>query len=362
MIRIIHVIGSLNNGGTQSLLMNIYRELDKSKIQFDFIIFKKEEVFYKDEIEGMGGRVYILPEFGIKNIIVYIKSFNTFFMNHPEYKIIHGHVRSTASIYLKIAKNHGIVTIAHSHSTSSGEGGVSFIKSILQFPIRYIADHLISCSKDAGEWLFGKKSEFSIINNAVNLKKYSCDQNIRSLKRKQFDIENKFVIGHVGRFVTPKHHEFLLDVFREVYAVNKLAVLFLIGDGDLLFNIKNKVETYGLTDNVIFAGTRVDIPELLQAMDVFVFPSLYEGLGISVIEAQAAGLHCVVSDVIPNEAFLTDSVIPVSLSTSKKIWVEEILKPRESISIDSQHKIIKAAGYDINEVTTKLEIFYKNSI
>ncbi|NSL52733.1 glycosyltransferase family 1 protein [Calidifontibacillus erzurumensis] len=365
-IRILQVFANMNRGGAETMIMNLYRNIDRSNIQFDFIVHTEDHCAYDDEIHELGGRIFRIPSYKGKNHLLYKKKWYHFFKNHPEYKIIHGHVVSTGSIYLKIAKKFGLVTIAHSHSTSSGSGFPSVVKNVLQFPLRYIADYLFACSYAAGEWLFGKRAceqdNFYLMKNAIEAKQFIFNENIRQIKRKEFQIEDKFVIGHVGRFNTPKNHSFLIDVFKEVCELNQNAVLMLVGNGDLHPVIEKKVNKLGLTDRVIFTGVRSDIPELLQAMDVFLFPSLYEGLPVTLVEAQATGLRCIISDRITNEVIVTDLVEQLSLDLSAKHWSKEVLKYMNSYERKSTFEEIKVSGYDISDTAKWLELFYISKI
>ncbi|AFA48879.1 glycosyltransferase EpsF2 [Acetobacterium woodii DSM 1030] len=347
------------------MIMNLYRNIDRSKIQFDFVIDRADELFFADEIRNLGGKIYILPKFNFRNSFIFNNAWKNFFEKHPEYKIIHGHVRSTASIYLKTAKKYGLVTIAHSHSTSSGMGFSAIVKNMLQYRIRYIADYFLACSEEAGVWLFGKKTckkkNFYIFNNAIDMKKYIYNKEIRTMKRKELNLEDKFVIGHVGRFVKPKNHKFLIDVFKKVHDKEPSAVLLLIGEGELKPQIEKKVINLGLHDSVLFTGVRSDIPELLQAMDIFVFPSLYEGLGIVTIEAQTSGLPCIVADTIPKEAFITELIQKIPLKEDKKLWVEEILKFKDANNRETPKEIM-VSGFDIEEKAHEIESLYNEIV
>ena len=363
-IRVLHVLGKLNRGGAETMVMNIYRNIDRSKIQFDFIVHTDEHCDYTNEIKSLGGKIYRVPRYKGINHLHYKKAWHSFFEDHPEYKIIHGHVRSTASIYLNIAKKYGLKTIAHSHSTSSGNGFSAIIKNILQYRIRYTADYLFACSRDAGIWLFGEKAcnkeNFIIVKNAIDLKKFLFNRTERIRIRKDFNINNKFVIGHVGRFDKSKNHIFLLDIFRNVYSINSNTMLMMVGDGPQRKIIEKKVENLGLNHCVIFTGNRSDIHNLLQAMDVFVFPSLYEGLGMAVIEAQASGLYCIVSDKIPKEALLTNQVEVISLDSPPEIWANRILKNALNYKRDDTFNILRDSGYDVIETSNWISNFYQN--
>ncbi len=356
-VRILHVFGIMNCGGAETFIMNVYRNIDRKKIQFDFIVHTKDKGYYDDEIKALGGRIYEVPRFIGSNLLNYQKAWKLFFEAHSEYGIIHSHIRSTASIFLKIAKKKGLVTIIHSHNTSSGKGIGALTKNLLQLPLRRISDYRFACSVDAGKWLF-KDQKFEVINNAIKVKLFKYNEVIRNKYREEFDITNKFVIGHVGRFHEQKNHDFLLEVFKRVNIEDPDTVLFLIGEGDLQLEIEKKINKLNLQNSVFLLGVRSDIPELLQAIDVFAFPSIFEGLGIVVIEAQAAGLPCIVSDTIPREVGITDLVQFLPLQNGIEEWVKEILNHKERfIRTDTSMTIIKR-GYEIADQVSYFEKFY----
>ncbi|MBQ8472248.1 MAG: glycosyltransferase [Bacilli bacterium] len=360
-IRILQYIGSLNIGGSQTMIMELYRNIDKKKIQFDFIIDKEEKYFQK-EIESLGGKVYVLPNYNGKNHFLYTRAWDDFFENHKEYKIIHSHVRSTAAIVLKIAKKYGLITISHSHSTSNGKGISSVIKKIYQYKIRYIANYFIGCSKESCIWLFGKKVADSnkcfVLNNSINTEKFLYNSNIRNTIRKKYHLEDKFIIGTVGRFVESKNHKFILEIFNEIQKNNKEAFLLLIGDeSSLKCEIQNKIKDLNLEDKVLILTNRSDVNEFLQVMDVFVMPSIYEGLPVTLIEAQAASLPIVMSDTITDEVIITNLITKLSLEDDIKIWVQNILKYKNFKRYNTK-KEIQASGYDISKNVNWLTEFY----
>lgn len=364
VIRVLHVFGSLNRGGAETMIMNIYRNIDRKKIQFDFVIHSSKRCDYTEEILTMGGKIYSIPRFIGKNYFQYKKAWEKHFSEHTEHEIIHGHMRSTASIYLKIARKYRVKTIAHSHSTSNGVSISAIVKQIMQYSIRYNSDYLFACSQKAGEWLFGKKkfnkSNSFIVNNAIPSKEYKFNLKKRDEMRKELGIEGKFVIGHVGRFCHPKNHDYLIKVFEWILDRDNNSVLLLIGDGELLSGIKKKVREKNIGEYVMFLGTRADVADLLQCMDVFVFPSTYEGLGIAVIEAQASSLPCVISNNIPEEAHITDLVKVLSLNQSPIEWAECILKIKNDLSRNDMTEEIGKSGYNISSTTEWLEQFYRD--
>lgn len=359
MIRILHVLGALDRGGAETMVMNLYRKINRENVQFDFVIHTTKKCAYTDEIIRLGGQIYTVPRFKGTNIFNYIKAWKSFFEAHPEYHIVHGHMRSTASIYLGIAKQHGLYIIAHSHNTSSGNGISALVKDTLQFTLRYIADYYFACSEEAGEWLFGKRvvksANFKVLANAIEVRKFQYNPRVREEVREQLGLNGKMVLGHVGRFHPQKNHNFLIQVFEEVHKIRPDSLLLLVGEGELKESVEKKVQQLSLSDSVIFLGERDDVHELLQAMDVFLFPSVYEGLGIVAIEAEAAGLKVICSQNIPKAVNIAREVyfLPLDLS----LWKKEILLS-DVYERKSNAELIVKAGYDIETTSVWLERFY----
>lgn len=356
--RILHMIGCLGMGGSQTMLLNLYRAIDREKVQFDLILDRSENNDLLDQFEALGAKVYVLPCYHVTNTLQVRRAWREFFQEHPEYKILHSHVRSYASIYLPIAKKYGLKTIIHSHSTSNGRGITSVAKKILQYPLRFQADYFMGCSEESGRWLFGEKvvksDRFYLLKNAIDANVYRHDPEKRMEYRKLLGIGDEKVFIHVGRFHPAKNHEFLLNVFAEVHRRDQKTVLVLVGDGDLRETIQAKIRELHLADSVIMLGNRKDVPELLQAADCFLFPSLYEGLGIVAIEAQAAALPCICSESVPRLAKVTDNC--VFLPYNEDMWIKEALKSHHN-RIDTYHQIV-SAGYDIQKTMTWLQPFY----
>lgn len=359
-IRVLQVLGGLEAGGAESFVMNLYRAIDKKKVQFDFVKHIEHKGVFEDEIMQMGGRIYRCPQYTGKNHFAYCKWWDSFFKEHPEYHVIHGHVRSTASIYLKIAKKHGLVTIAHSHSTSNGSGISAVIKDMMQLPIRYTADYLFACSDKAGVWLYGKKAltrpNYRMIPNGIDLQRFAFDEEKRRRMRQELGIsDNTFVIGHVGRMTTPKNHRFLVELFAEYHKKNQNSRLLLVGDGELFEEVKQQCNRLGISDSVIMTGSKTNTEDYYQAMDVFVFPSLWEGLGIVAIEAQANGLTCLVSENVPREAILMENTKVLSIQ-SKGEWLDELKKVFVDERMQTKNNIIQQ--YDICTIADWLQQFY----
>ena len=362
-LRVLHMIGGLNTGGSQSLVLNLYKAINRDEIQFDFIIDEPSQLFYKPIIEELGGKIFTMPKFNGKNFFTIKKAYKQFFKEHPEYKILHSHVRSYASLYIPVAKKFGVKTIIHSHNTSNGVGMQSLFKKIMQIPLKRQADYLMSCSTIAGEWLFGKKAckkdNYIFVPNALNLSDFAYNEQARAEIRAEFNIEDKFVIGNVGYFKEQKNHPFLIKFFNEIAKLKKDAVLLLVGQGELRPQIEKMVKEFNIEDKVIFAGVRGDVYKIYQAMDVFAFPSLWEGLPVTVVEAQASGVPCFISNTITKDIHITELIHALPI-TNTSVWVESILNcdvKRKDCSMQ-----IKERGFDVNELAKSLTEFYFNII
>lgn len=359
MVRVLHIVTNMDRGGLETMLMNYYRHMDREKIQFDFLEHRRERAAYDDEIESLGGRIFRLPRLNPLSSD-YFHALNAFFAAHPEYRIVHSHLDCMSAYPLRAAKNAKVpVRIAHAHSTSQDRNWKLVFKLISKKLISLYATDLFACSVDAGEWMFGTK-DVHILPNAIDLERYAFNLLIRNQTRKALGLDDAFVIGHVGRFSAVKNHSFLTDVFAQIKRQEPNSKLLLVGAGSEMQAVQQKVTALGLGADVIFTGVRNDVANLMQAMDVFVFPSLYEGLGIVLIEAQASGLPCVVSDVIPREAYLTDLVTAEKLSSSVETWAEKILEKRAVLRTDRRAEIA-AHGFDITTEAVKLQEFYINA-
>lgn len=359
-IRILHVLGSLKVGGAESFVMNLFRAVDRERIQFDFIKHTTAPGDFEDEIASLGGKIYVCPRYNGKNHFAYCQWWREFFKKHSEYKIIHGHIRSTASIYLPIAKKFGLTTIIHSHSTSNGKGVISVIKNFMQFPIKYEADYLFACSEAAGRWMYGeralKQKNYKVIPNAIDLRRFVFQPQKRKELRERMKLTECLVIGHVGRFSEDKNHKFLVDIFSEIFKNNKNARLLLVGDGELKKKIQSYCSSLSIGNAVLMTGTQINTEDYYQVMDVFAFPSLWAGFPMSVVEAQAVGLPCYVSDMVTREVGLSDLVTYLPIDKGPKLWADYILK-QPNIRLDVQ-ETISALGFDVHETAKKLMEFY----
>jgi glycosyltransferase involved in cell wall biosynthesis len=364
MIRVLHVLGGLDRGGAETMVMNLYRAIDKTQIQFDFIVHNEKKQAYTDEILSLGGRIFHFPAFNGFNYFKMKKLWTQFFINHPEYKILHSHIRSYASLYLPIAKKAGLKTIIHSHSTSNGKGLSSVVKRIMQYPLRWQADYFFGCSKEAGTWLFGSKVvsslKFHILQNAIDTELYKFNPKTRKEYREKLGLGDKKTFINVGRFHPAKNHPFLLNVFAEIHKFDPNTVLLLVGDGPLRQAIEKQIISLGLQNEVVLLGSRSDVPKLLQAADCFLFPSVWEGLPVTVVEAQAAGLPCFVSANITKEVHVSELVKFLPIDNGVDFWVDSI----SHITTDRKNVVdqIKKAGFDIQYTAKELANFYQELV
>lgn len=365
MIRVLHILHSLERGGIQAFLMNVYRYIDKTQIQFDFLVDVLSSDSYYDEIMSLGGRIFQTKP-RREGIIKRKQSLNLFFREHPEYRIAHYHASSLSDVMpLQAATRVGIPKrIVHSHNTQEGGSKVHVLLHIWhRLFIRRWATDYFACSEMAARWMYGggifKRHEYKVVYNAIELEKFRFNPENRVQLRKELGLNNSHkVIGCIGRFHPQKNHLFLLDVFAQIVQKMPDARLLLVGDGELRPQIEHKIQQLKLNGKVILTGIRKDVPQLLSAMDVMCMPSVYEGLPVVAIEAQANGLHCIISSSITPEVQITDSVNALSLSSGCMIWcktlINALLLDRKSGAIAQ----LAAKGYDIRHTAQMLMTFY----
>ena len=362
-VRVLQVLGGTSLGGAESRVMDSYRHLDRSRIQFDFCVHSQEEGFFDKEIESLGGHIYRVPRFQVVNWLAYRKAWKDFFREHPGYVAVHGHMTSTASIYLPIAKAAGVpLTIAHARSAGVDPGLKGAMTRFLRRNLGKKADVCLTCSRLAGEAVFGKKmveaGRVTTVPNAIDAREFAFSEKKRKQKRTELGIgEQEFVIGHVGRFGHMKNHAFLLDVFAEICRKVPDSRLLLVGEGGLMDSVREKATSLGLSDRVIFTGIQAQVADFYMAMDFFVFPSIFEGLPGSVIEAQASGLRCLVSDSVTDEVLITPLAQAHSLSDKASVWAQNVLE-RRSYEREQMAQAIKEAGFDVSDQVKFLEKLY----
>lgn len=361
-IRIAQIVGKWLGGGVEAVVMNYYRHLDHNKIQFDFICDDDSTNIPYDEIEKLGGKVILIPPY--QKVFKYQKELRRV-LRDGKYKIVHSHINTLSVFPLYAAKKVGVpVRIAHSHSTTNKkEWKKNLLKQVLRPFSKKYATNYMCCSELAGRWLFGDKAyddgKVYLLNNAIDLDKFKYDKKIRDKKRKELGIkEDTIVIGHIGRFVAQKNHTFLIDIFNQFHKKEKNSILLLAGQGPLQEEIKNKVRELGLDDSVRFLGQRNDANELYQVFDVFLLPSLYEGLPVVGVEAQASGLLCFFSDDMTKETKVLDSTVFMSLSNTDDEWATSILDNYINFRRKDTTSDITKSNFNIKYETNKLKNKY----
>ena len=361
-IVVAQIMGKWLGGGVESVIMNYYRNIDRSKVQFDFICDSDSTDIPYDEINKLGGRVILVPPY--QKIFAYIGTLKKIFKEN-KYKIVHSNINVLSVFPLYAAKKSKIpIRIAHSHSTSNNkEWKKHIVKNILKPFSKIYATNYFACSEYAGRWLFGNttfnKGKVTIVNNAIDLEKFRYNKEIREQKRKELRINDKtLVIGHIGRFVAQKNHSFIIDIFNEIHKKNKDSILLLAGQGPLMEEMKEKVSNYGLDDSVEFLGQRKDINELYQAFDLFLLPSLYEGLPVVGVEAQASGNLCYLSNDMTNETKVLDSTKFMSLDNTAEEWASAILEDIKTYKKHDTKEEVSKYGFNIEKEAKKLEKKY----
>lgn len=361
-IRIAQIIGKWVGGGVEAVVMNYYKHIDRNKIQFDFICDDDSTNIPYEEIEKLGGKVILIPPY--QKVFKYHSVLKKVLKNGG-YKIVHSHINTLSVFSLFAAKSAGVpIRIAHSHSTTNKkEKKRNLMKQILRPFSKLFATDYMCCSEYAGRWLFGNneynKANVYLLNNAIDIEQFKYDENIRKQIREELNInDNTLVIGHVGRFVEQKNHTFLIDIFNEIHKKNENSILLLVGQGPLKDTITEKVNQLGLSDYVLFLGQRNDTNKLYQAMDVFVLPSLYEGLPVVGIEAQASGLLCLLSDEMTKETKVLGTTKFKSINKPALDWANDILNNYKEYSRENQKENMTKNGFDIEVEGKKLEEEY----
>lgn len=363
-MKVLQIVGAMNRAGTETMLMNLYRNIDSEKIQFDFISYNQEEAHYDQEIRELGGRIIRLKKTNsVLELYHVIKKYGP-------YDAVHAHTLFHCGLSMIAARLAGIkVRISHAHTTLDDSEGLLrklYLKSMRFFISQYSTD-LLACSEAAGKYLFGEKrsagSKYTYFPNAIDyypyLKRPENKVNEFLLQQK---LGKSIIIGHIGRFIEAKNHIFLIEVMKKVIQRDKQMKLLFVGDGDLRGEIEATVLVEGLEENIRFAGLREDIPTMLHSMDVFVFPSIYEGLGMVLLEAQASGVPCIVSEAIQPEADLHIGLLTkLPLSDQPDVWADTIIakagqKERNQTEIRNG---FENNGYSIEQAVHQLQKIYQ---
>ena len=366
-LRVLMLFTILNRGGAETMVMNYYRHIDRNKVQFDFAVHRQERGAYEDEIESLGGRIYRFMPLNPLTFHQYKKQISLFFDQHPEYKVIHGQCSESGYFFYREAAKRGVpVIIAHAHSSHVPFDLKLIMRTYLKHRMRPYLTHGFTCGNEAATWLFGKKLGKKAIhlNNAIDTNRYIFSGAKREKVRNELGLsDSTLVVLHVGSFVMPKNHPFIIDIFQQFHKLHEDSVLLLTGAGPKRQAIEEKVARLGLQGYVRFLGSRDDIPDVMMAADAFLFPSIFEGLPVTLIEAQSTGLNCLISDRIPKEVIVTQRMHVMSLNQTAEQWAEQLLQLAASTKerTSTLQQVIDA-GYDVSKNAPLLQDFYISQI
>ena len=357
MIRILQIVGTMHPGGIENFIMNLYEKIDRENFQFDFVVHLRKENDHCERIRKMGGNVYELPRLTkdpIGNLSMLYK-----IIKKNRYQIV---IRHTANALvapqLLVAKLAGAKTVCHSHNETDPQMTFHKIGRVL---MKFVVDKRLACSKKAGEWMFGEK-DFRVINNAINVSKFAYSEEKAEKIREEFVLHGKHVYGHIANFRESKNHMFLLEVYKEIAKIDDKAVFFCLGDGDLRTEIERKIKELNLEDKVILPGTRHDAQDFMSCMDVLIFPSFFEGLPLTLIEAQIAALPAIISDTITKDVVVTDGLVTMeSIENKPEIWAKKAVHLQidgQSKTRQCQREAIRDAGYDMDVLVKWYEDYF----
>lgn len=354
-IRVLHFLEELDVGGVENFIMNVYRHIDRNKVQFDFALSSGRKMYYDDEVLKMGGHIYYFDNAkSIPQNLMYI------FKNKGPFAAVHSHMFFYSGIVVTLARLCRIrVRIAHAHNAHTGESRSFFrrcYESAMKALMRFNASDRVGCSRKACDYVFGKSKRTIVIPDGIDCNRFAYCESMRERIRDEYGLNEKVVIGHVGHFTEAKNHKKVLSVFNECVKRNENAALLLVGNGELEEDVRKMVAGYGLEKQVVFAGAHKDVENMYQAMDVFLFPSKYEGFGMAMIEAQANGLACIASDVVPEDTNADGRAVYLPLSASDEVWGEAVLNCGARNNSEGYETVKN--NFDICEVSNRMSGIY----
>lgn len=363
MIRVLHSVSNMDRAGIETMLMNYYRHIDRDKVQFDFLCNKTKPGAYDDEVKALGGRIYHSPGLNPAKLPIYMKFMKKLFSEHPEYKILEAHNGAFGVYALHGAKISKIpVRIYHAHGAAITKDWKLPLKLICLKFLPSNMTHHYTCGVAAARCYFGDKivdaGDYEFIPNAIDVKRFIFNEETRNRIRRENNLEGRHVLGHVGRFMAQKNHTFLLDVFAELAKKDDLATLVLLGDGELMEDMKNKASVLGIMDKVVFVGNVGNAHEWYQAFDAFILPSIWEGLPVVGVEAQAADLPCIFSSAVTKEIGLSEDAKFIGLDEAKETWVSAIETAFKKEKREDRTELIRENNYDIELEAKKLQDRY----
>ena len=358
-IRILHIVGAMYPGGMENFIMNLYRNIDRTRFQFDFVVHQQKDNDYTEEIEKLGGRVYLLPRLTRKPFSNLHRIRRLVRENHYPMVIRHT-ANALVAPQLLAAKSAGAVTVCHSHNETDPQLRLHRMGQKL---MRRAADIRLACSEKAGHWMYGDQS-FEVIHNAIDIPRFAYHESKAAKIREEFHLEGRHAYGNIANFIASKNHSYLLRIYREIIKLDPDAVCFCLGEGDLRPQIEEEIKELHLEGRVILTGIRGDVPDFMSALDVLVFPSRFEGLPLTLIEAQAAGLPSLISDTITGDVIVTEGIVQqLSIELDPKEWAERaVLLAKEQSDRTCPYESIAAAGYDIRQLVQWYQEFIQKNI
>ncbi|MCQ2455369.1 MAG: glycosyltransferase [Clostridia bacterium] len=358
-IRVLCVFSSLDRGGAESMCMNLYRNIDRSKVQFDFVKHSSKKGSFEDEIISLGGKIFEAPRYSAKTHFQYTRWWKNHLKNHSEHKIIHGHFFSISPIYFSVAHKFGCKTVAHSHCAQPNRNGLyRKLKMHIVMQTEKHSDYCFACNEESGKWLFPHK-QFTVINNAIDTELYSYNPSLRKEVKSEFNLGDDITVGTVGSMQSVKNPFGIIAIMKEICAKSPNAKLLWVGEGELHTKIEESIKENNLQDNIILTGIRSDVNRLMQGMDVFILPSFSEGLPVVSIEAQASALPCFFSDRVSEDTNILGDCRYLPLD-NPKLWAEQILNLEYERK--DTHKEVANAGYDVKKTALYLQNFYLDLI
>lgn len=361
-IRVLRIVSVMNRGGIESQIMNIYRKIDRSKIQFDFLVTREQKGLFDDEIRKLGGKIYYIPSIRKVGLFKFVNSVNIFFKKN-EYKIIHSHMNTWSGLFLLLAKKNNVpIRIAHSHTSKGSLDNIPFkekiFKKFMKSLIRFSSTDNWAVSDQSGEWLFGKGNYFKFVNSK-EINKYKFNNNKREKVRNDLEINDKFAIGQIANFSAVKNHIFSLELLKKLISINPNYIFIFIGDGELKSQIQQKVIDFNLQNNVKFLGSRNDVDIILNGLDLIILPSLFEGIPNVLLESQLNGLKGITSTNVSTEADLKINKLNYLNLENIDDWIIMIEKIKKLNSETDRYVIPeKVADYNLDNQVKWLENYY----
>lgn len=356
-VRVLHIVGAIAPGGLENFIMNLYEQIDREQVQFDVIIHARKENDYVEQIEAMGGKVYTLPRLTSKPIQNLIQIYRI--VKKQQYPVVVRHTpNALVTPQLLVARLGGAKTICHSHSVTDPQKTAHKLGRLL---MKVATTNRVACSEAAGKWMFGKQ-DYEIVQNAINIQKFEYSKEKEQKVREEFKLADKKVYGHIGNFAEVKNHMYLLSIYKEILDRDKNAVCFCLGEGSLRTQIEAEIERLGIADRVILTGVRHDAENFMSCFDVLIFPSIFEGLPLTLIEAQAAGLPCLISDAITKEVVVTEHLVEMrSIKEPAELWAKRAVEiaNQEELDRSCQYELIAKHGYDIKKLAKWYEQYFK---